>query len=309
AGHRVRDPPAHRWGRGRRRGAPGPAGRGGPRPPRAGGGRAPPAPRPGGAAPRPAAPPPPAPGGPAAGEIGGLTPEVTPNRLHYTVDESIIDPNVDRGSWRLRGGGLVGRPFSFGYDELVAMPSTEQYVTLQCISNLVGGDLVGTAKWTGVPLARGLERAGGVGPGAVRVVFHAVGGYSDSLPVAKALAPTTVVAYGMNDRSLPRGPGFPARIMAPGVHGMKNVKWLERIEVVDYDYQGYWQRSDGWDNIAEIKTASRIDVPQELTSAGRAGGGAGLAWAGDRGIRRVEVSFHGGGSWGPATLPRPMASA
>src|SRR4029450_10074990 len=184
AGHRVRDPPAHRWGRGRRRGAPGPAGRGGPRPPRAGGGRAPPAPRPGGAAPRPAAPPPPAPGGPAAGEIGGLTPEVTPNRLHYTVDESIIDPNVDRGSWRLRGGGLVGRPFSFGYDELVAMPSTEQYVTLQCISNLVGGDLVGTAKWTGVPLARGLERAGGArarrGPGGLprrrRLLGLAAGG-------------------------------------------------------------------------------------------------------------------------------------
>ena len=110
------------------------------------------------------------------------------------------------------------------------------------------------------------------------MVFHAVGGYSDSLPVAKALDPATVVAYGMNDRSLPRAHGFPARIIAPGIYGMKNVKWLERIEVVDYDYRGYWQRSDGWDNIAEIKTASRIDVPQELTSAerGRGGGRPGL---------------------------------
>src|SRR4029434_6391040 len=138
------------------------------------------------------------------------------------------------------------------------------------------------------------------GRGAVRVVFHAVGGYSDSLPVAKALEPTTVVAYGMkrrtpprahgvparggrlrmNGRSLPRAHGFPARIIAPGIYGMKNVKWLERIEVVDYDYEGYLQRSDRWDNIAEIKTASRIDVPQELTSAGSAGVVAGLAWAG-----------------------------
>ena len=108
------------------------------------------------------------------------------------------------------------------------------------------------------------------------MVFHAVGGYSDSLPLAKALDKATVVAYGMNDRSLPRAHGFPARIIAPGIYGMKNVKWLERIEVVDYDYQGYWQRSDGWDNVAEIKTASRIDVPQELTAAGRAGRRPGL---------------------------------
>jgi DMSO/TMAO reductase YedYZ molybdopterin-dependent catalytic subunit len=263
--------------------------------------------RPAGAAPLRPAPPPAAGDDPGAWNLPGLTAEVTPNRLHYTVDESIIDPNIDRGSWRLRVDGLVGRPLTLGYDELLAMPATEQYVTLQCISNLVGGDLVGTAKWTGVPLRRVLERAGGAGPGAVRVVFHAVGGYSDSLPLAKALEPTTVVAYGMNDRSLPRAHGFPARIIAPGIYGMKNVKWLERIEVVDYDYRGYWQRSDGWDNIAEIKTASRIDVPQELTSP--QGVVAGLAWAGDRGIRRVEVSLDGGTSWAPAALRRELARA
>jgi DMSO/TMAO reductase YedYZ molybdopterin-dependent catalytic subunit len=265
--------------------------------------------RPAGAAPVRAAPAPAAGDDPGAWGISGLTAEVTPNRLHYTVDESIIDPNIDSRSWRLRVDGLVGRPVTLGYEELLAMPATEQYVTLQCISNLVGGDLVGTAKWTGVPLARVLERAGGAGRGAVRVVFHAVGGYSDSLPLAKALAPTTVVAYGMNDRSLPRAHGFPARIIAPGIYGMKNVKWLERIEVVDYDYRGYWQRSDGWDNIAEIKTASRIDVPRELTSLEAAGVVAGVAWAGDRGIRRVEVSLDGGTSWAPATLRRQLARA
>jgi DMSO/TMAO reductase YedYZ molybdopterin-dependent catalytic subunit len=143
----------------------------------------------------------------------------------------------------------------------------------------------------------------------VRVVFHAVGGYSDSLPVAKALDPATVVAYGMNERSLPRAHGFPARVIAPGIYGMKNVKWLERIEVVDYDYLGYWQRSDGWDNIAEIKTASRIDVPAELTAVPDAGVVAGLAWAGTRGIRRVEVSLDGGSTWLPATLRRELARA
>jgi DMSO/TMAO reductase YedYZ molybdopterin-dependent catalytic subunit len=264
--------------------------------------------RPAGAAPVSPAPPPAADDDPAAWAIAGLTAEVTSNKLHYTVDESIIDPVVDQGSWRLRVDGLVGTPVSLGYDELLAMPATEQYVTLQCISNLIGGDLVGTAKWTGVPLAQVLERAGGAGQGAVRVVFHAVGGYSDSLPLAKALEETTVVAYGMNDRSLPRAHGFPTRIVAPGIYGMKNVKWLERIEVVDYDYRGYWQRSDGWDNVAEIKTASRIDVPRELTAAD-AGVVAGLAWAGDRGIRRVEVSLDGGATWVPATLRRELARA
>ena len=241
--------------------------------------------------------------------IEGLTAEVTSNRLHYTVDESIIDPDVDRGSWELRVEGMVRRPLRLGYEELMAMPSIEQYVTLQCISNLIGGDLVGTAKWTGVPLRQVLERAGGVPPGAVRVVFHAVGGYADSLPLAKAMEPTTMVAYGMNDRSLPRAHGYPARIIVPGIYGMKNVKWLERIEVVDYDYRGYWQRSDGWDNVAEVKTASRIDVPAELTAVPGSGAVAGVAWAGDRGIRRVEVSLDGGATWTPAILRRELAKA
>jgi DMSO/TMAO reductase YedYZ molybdopterin-dependent catalytic subunit len=241
--------------------------------------------------------------------IKGLTPEVTPNRLHYTVDESIIDPDVDEGSWKLRVGGLVGRPLTLGYQELLAMPATEQYVTLQCISNFVGGDLVSTAKWTGVPLRDLLEQAGGVAEGAVRVAFHAVGGYSDSLPLAKALEPTTVVAYGMNGQSLPRAHGYPARIIVPGIYGMKNVKWLERIEVVDYDYRGYWQRSDGWDNLAEVKTASRIDVPAELAAVEGPVEIAGLAWAGDRGIRRVEVSADGGRTWAPAVLRRELAPA
>jgi len=160
-----------------------------------------------------------------------------------------------------------------------------------------------------VPLRDVLARAGGVGPGAVRVVFHAVGGYSDSLPVAKALEPTTLVAYGMNDRSLPRAHGYPARIIVPGIYGMKNVKWLERIEVVDHDYLGYWQRSGGWDNLAVIKTASRIDVPAELAVVDGPATVAGVAWAGDRGIGRVEVSLDDGRTWTPAVLRRELAPA
>jgi DMSO/TMAO reductase YedYZ molybdopterin-dependent catalytic subunit len=241
--------------------------------------------------------------------IRGLTPEVTPNRLHYVVDTSIIDPDVEVRSWRLRVDGLVGQPLELGYDELLAMAAIEQYVTLQCISNVVGGDLVGTAKWTGVPLRAVLARAGGVAPQAVRVAFHAVGGYTDSLPLAKALDPATVVAYGMNGRSLPRAHGYPARVIVPGIYGMKNVKWLQRVEVVDYDYRGYWQRADGWDNLAEVKTASRIDVPAELAAVGGGAVVAGVAWAGDRGIRRVEVSADDGRTWNRAVLRRELAPA
>ncbi|HET6748945.1 MAG TPA: molybdopterin-dependent oxidoreductase, partial [Actinomycetes bacterium] len=129
--------------------------------------------------------------------------------------------------------------------------------------------------------------------------------------LAKALEPTTVVAYGMNGRSLPRAHGYPARIIVPGIYGMKNVKWLQRIEVVGYDYRGYWQRADGWDNVAEVKTASRIDVPAELSAVDGGGGVvvAGVAWAGDRGVRRVEVSADDGRTWAPAVLRRELAAA
>jgi DMSO/TMAO reductase YedYZ molybdopterin-dependent catalytic subunit len=264
--------------------------------------------RPAGAGPiRRAVPPPDGPEDRAFLVIQGLTPEVTSNARHYVVDESIIDPDVDAASWHLRIDGLVARPLTMGYDELLALPATEQYVTMQCISNEVGGNLVGTAKWTGVPLAALLRRAGGVGERAVRVVFHAVGGYTDSVPTAKALDGATMVAYGMNGNTLPRAHGYPARIIAPGIYGMKSVKWLQRIEVVDYDYLGYWERSAGWDNIAVIKTASRIDVPQKMGAVRSEVMVAGVAWAGDRGIRRVEVSFDDGRSWTPATLRRPLA--
>jgi DMSO/TMAO reductase YedYZ molybdopterin-dependent catalytic subunit len=154
-----------------------------------------------------------------------------------------------------------------------------------------------------------LRRAGGVSDRAVRVVFHAVGGYTDSLPVAKATDGTTMVAYGMNDNTLPRAHGYPARIIAPGIYGMKSVKWLQRIEVVDYDYRGYWESSAGWDNIAEIKTASRIDVPGKLAEVRGQATIAGMAWAGTRGVRRVEVSVDGGRSWMPAALRRELARA
>ena len=229
--------------------------------------------------------------------IPGISPRITPIASHYVVDEEIIDPDVDPAAWHLRIGGVVDRPYQLTYDELTALPAIEQFQTLECISNPVGGDLMSTARWTGVPLATILERAG-VRPGAVEVVSRAIGGYSDSIPIEQAMLPTTLVAIGMNGRVLPREHGFPARLLVPGLYGMKQPKWLEGIEVVDRPYVGYWEER-GWIKAAVVKTMSRIDgggeVDGELVVAG-------VAFAGTRGIAKVEVTPDSGKTWDEAEL-------
>ncbi|MGZ5318004.1 MAG: molybdopterin-dependent oxidoreductase [Actinomycetota bacterium] len=234
--------------------------------------------------------------------VPGLAPLVTPIDDFYTVDEEIVDPFVDAGAWRLRVDGAVDTPFELTYDELLALPQTEQHATLECISNPVGGDLISTATWTGVPVSALLDRAG-VRAGAVEVVFRAIGGYSDSLPIADAARPVTIVAVGMNGLALPRAHGYPARLLAPGYFGMKQPKWLEHLEVVTAPYQGYWEQR-GWVKAAVVRTMSRVD------GYGEVGGGtfvAGVAFAGDRGISRVEVSLDDGAAWADAELERPLS--
>lgn len=184
------------------------------------------------------------------------------------------------------------------------MGAVEQYATLECISNPVGGDLIGNAKWKGVRLRVLLERAG-IQPSVRDVVLRGADGYSDSIPLDRAMQDGTLVVYEMNGAPLTPTHGFPVRLLVPGIYGMKNVKWITRIELVNYDYKGYWQRR-GWDDRAEYKTMSRIDVPQ--ASASRSGETiAGIAFAGDRGISGVEVSTDGGATWEPARLRAPLS--
>ncbi|HEY3211335.1 MAG TPA: molybdopterin-dependent oxidoreductase [Actinomycetota bacterium] len=242
----------------------------------------------------------------AFARVPGLTPEVTPNEDFYVVDEEIIDPDIDAAAWRLNVTGLVTRPLSVTYEELLRLPAVERYQTLECISNQVGGNLISTAKWAGVPLPEILDRAG-VGGDAVEVVFRASGGYSDSLAIEQAMDPGTLIAVGMNDHVLPRAHGFPARLLSVGTYGMKNPKWLTAIEVVNQPYQGYWERR-GWSKQAIVKTASRIDVPAGGAHVRGAVAVAGIAFAGSRGVSRVEVSTDGGRSWNPAQLKRPLSS-
>ncbi|MDP2949177.1 MAG: molybdopterin-dependent oxidoreductase [Chloroflexota bacterium] len=232
---------------------------------------------------------------------GQMPPEVTPNDRFYTVSKNIVDPTVDASTWTLEVAGLVESPYKLTLPELQALPSRTQYVTLECISNPVGGDLMSNALWRGVPLRDLLDRAK-LKPGVVDVACFSDDGYSDSIPLSLALNSDVLVAYEMNGEPLPREHGAPARLLAPGKYGVKHVKWLTRIAPVDKAYSGYWQVR-GWSHNAEVRTTSRIDVPaQGATLPLEEGLVGGVAFAGARGIRRVEVSADRGRTWREAFL-------
>ncbi|MGH2349511.1 MAG: molybdopterin-dependent oxidoreductase [bacterium] len=233
--------------------------------------------------------------------IKGLPPEITPNDQFYIVSKNPpgFDPRLDAGKWTLEVTGKVGRPLRLTFDEVRAMPAVEQLQTLECISNEVGGDLISNAKWKGIRLRDLLARAGGAAPTAVKVAFRCADGYSESIPIGDAMNATTLLAYEMNGETLPPAHGYPLRLLIPGLFGMKNPKWITRIEVVDYDFQGYWQAS-GWTDDAVVKTMSKFEV------ASQAAGGdvelGGVAYAGDRGIKEVEYSTDDGKTWSKAAV-------
>jgi DMSO/TMAO reductase YedYZ molybdopterin-dependent catalytic subunit len=232
---------------------------------------------------------------------GKLTPVITSVADFYHVSKNISDPIVDGTTWSLSITGLVSKPLTLTYEDVVARAKTMNITTLSCISNELNGDLAGTAEWTGFPLRELLQEAG-VDPKAVDIVFHAADGYDDSIPVATAMQPSTLLVTGMNGETLPPDHGYPARLIIPPIYGMKNVKWVERIEAVDYDYQGYWQ-TRGWSDPAPYQIWGRIDTPApgEQIPAGPAMA-AGVAAAGNRGIYSVEISLDEGATWAEATL-------
>ena len=238
--------------------------------------------------------------------INGLPPEITPNDRFYVVSKNPpgFDPDVEADKWLLQVGGLVGQPVRITYQQLRAMPAVEQLQTLECISNEVGGDLISNAKWKGVRLRDVLARAGGPGAKAVKVAFHCADGYTESIPLGDAMNPTTVLAYEMNGEPLPKAHGFPARLLVPGLFGMKNPKWITRIEVVDYDFQGYWEKS-GWSDEAVVKTMSKATTVKRTHPLGEIPVG-GVAYAGDRGIKEVEYSVDGGKAWQKAEVKPPL---
>ncbi len=243
--------------------------------------------------------------------VPGITPLVIPNADFYKIDTTLLVPRVDPATWKLDVKGMVAHPLTFTYDELLAMPLYEQYVTIACVSNRVGDHLVGNALWTGVRLKDVLESAG-VAPGATQIVGRSVDGFTVGFPTAWAMAPgrEPMIAVGMNRQPLPTNHGFPARLIVPGLYGyVSATKWLSEIELTTREaVDGYWVPL-GWAKDGPILTQSRIDVPADGASV-RAGvvAIAGVAWAPDRGITAVEVKIDDG-SWQAARISRPISTA
>jgi DMSO/TMAO reductase YedYZ molybdopterin-dependent catalytic subunit len=234
-------------------------------------------------------------------DLKGISPEITDVKDFYTVSKNFLDPSVAVGSWRLTIDGLVDNPMTFTYDQLTALPPSDGYYTLMCISNEIGGDLWGNAAWRGVSLKWLLEQAG-VHTDAYKAVFTAADDYKDSVMLANALHPDALLAWEMNGQPLKKEHGYPARLLIPGIYGMKNVKWLTGISIVPNDFKGFWQQQ-GWDDAAPYQTESRIDVPRSrdtITTGPLSVGG--VAFAGNRGIQSVEVSVDGEKTWLPAQV-------
>jgi DMSO/TMAO reductase YedYZ molybdopterin-dependent catalytic subunit len=241
--------------------------------------------------------------------VAGLTPIVMPNDSFYRIDTALLTPIVDTAGWSLRIHGLVDRETTLTWEELIGLPMFEQYVTISCVSNEVGGQLVGNAKWTGVRLRDVLDLAG-VQTSATQLVGRSVDGWTAGMPTAWVMDPARepMIALKMNDEPLPRAHGYPARLIVPGLYGyVSATKWLKELELTTLEsFDGYWVPL-GWAKEAPILTQSRIDTPR----GGRVAAGrvpiAGIAWAPDRGIARVEVSVDG--TWQEARLSSPISDA
>ncbi|HEX5499383.1 MAG TPA: molybdopterin-dependent oxidoreductase, partial [Thermomicrobiales bacterium] len=232
---------------------------------------------------------------------GRLTPRLTAVADFYHVSKNISDPFVDAKGWSLSLGGMAEKPQTYDYDQLLQRATTQNITTLCCISNYLNGDLISTAEWTGIPLPDLLKEAG-VDPKAVDLKLSAADGYEESIPLKIGLDPHTMLVLKMNGQPLPSDHGGPARLIVPPIYGMKNVKWIQKIEAVNNDFMGYWEER-GWSDTARYQIWGRFDTPKpgETTPAGPAVL-AGLASAGNRGIKRVEISLDGGKTWADATL-------
>jgi len=236
-------------------------------------------------------------------DVPGISPLVTPNTDFYRIDIALQVPRVDVTTWRLTIHGMVNHPFTLSFDDLLAMPQVEADITLCCVSDEVGGNLLGNARWQGVRLADLLTRAG-VQHGGNQVVGRSVDGFTVGFPTVAALdGRDALVAIGMNGEPLPIEHGFPARLIVPGLYGyVSATKWLSEIELTTFDrFSAFWI-DRGWALPAPIRTESRIDVPGDggLVAAGDSVI-AGVAWAQHRGIKDVEVRVDGG-AWQQAEL-------
>ena len=239
---------------------------------------------------------------------GSIVKAITPNEQFYCVTKNVIDPVVDASRWQLEITGLVRAPRTYSLRDLKTLPAVEQETTLMCISNGLDAGLMSNAVWKGVPMRMLLDTAGPL-ESAAKIRLHGVDNYTDTFPLEKALDPTTLVVYQMNGVPLPQRHGFPARVICPGYFGEKHVKWLTRIEVAHADAVGFYEKQ-GWGPDFIVPTRSRIDVPDNwsfIKKSDIADGVMvrGVAFGGNRGISKVEMSFDDGKTWTDAKLDYP----
>jgi hypothetical protein len=235
---------------------------------------------------------------------------ITSNADFY-LTSSRGEPEVDAKTWALTIDGSVEKPFQLSYDEVRALPPYERTLTLECISNPVGGRYIGNARWKGTLLKPLLERAR-VKPTAKFAVFHAAEGYTTGIPLERILWPQNFLAWEMNGEPLPRRHGFPLRVFFPGKYGMKQPKWLTRIEFVNKEYLGYWEYQ-GWSQNCERQVQAVIDDPRDGAhlSSGKIVV-CGYALAAESGISKVEISTDNGATWMPTEIfsnPSPFVWA
>ena len=225
---------------------------------------------------------------------------ITPTGDFY-LTSSQGEPAVDASKWSLTVDGLVDQRLQLGYDEIRKLSPYETTLTLECISNPVAGRYIGNAHWRGTLLHPLLERAR-PRPQATHAILYAAEGYTTAHPVGRLVDAGNFLAWEMNGEPLPRQHGFPLRIFLPGKYGMKMPKWLTRIEFVDHEYEGYWERQ-GWSNDAERQIQSVIDDPGDAARiSGKNFVITGWAIAGRAGIARVEISTDGGKTWHAAQI-------
>ncbi|MDO4028367.1 molybdopterin-dependent oxidoreductase [Clavibacter michiganensis] len=243
---------------------------------------------------------------PATAELGvpGLAPFVTPATDFYRIDTALQVPSVDAASWKLRITGMVEQEVEITFAELLALPLEEHVTTLTCVSNEVGGNLIGNALWLGYPIRLLLERAKPTA-GADMVLSTSQDGWTASTPLEALTDPdrASILAVGMNGEPLPQQHGFPVRMVVPGLYGyVSATKWVTELKVTTFaEDVAYWS-TRGWTERGPIKTGSRIDTPRSgaRVDAGRTAI-AGMAWAQHTGIEKVEVRVDEG-DWVEATL-------
>jgi len=240
----------------------------------------------------------------------GTRPEFTPLAQHYRIDINTTAPEVREASWRLRWSGLVAQPLVWTLDDIRSRPAMHQFITLSCISNEVGGDLIGTTRWTGVSLKQLLPELGLL-QSATHLNIRSVDGFHEVVALDTIRGDDRVMlTYAWDGLPLAAGHGFPLRIYIPDRYGMKQPKWIESIEAIDHWEPGFWVKR-GWDREARMKATSAIDAIATNMMIGQPGSEmrvpiGGYAHAGVRGISKVQIRMDDG-AWQDADLRTPLS--